>query len=195
MIYNMIISFVVTAPIFVVLLSGAALAAPDPGAPRPSEAYWLKIYSTAPIREFWTGTLTLKDPDAALPKALKAIEAEGGRLTAPLADFAAAKDGSERQLSLGVPRRRAAALLKRLRKLGELPDPLARSAGAPIPLAEVKAKADRLIKEQATQAAALAKVPAAAAAAREILEHLLLVEEVAEKSEPQVVFNLTVRRR
>lgn len=169
------------------LPAGAAAVAGEP--------YWFKTYSTAPYKEFWTGELVVKDLAKDLPKALAAVEKEGGALTQPLSTFASSKADHVQQLSFTLPGKGAKKLLNDLRRLGTLDQPAVRAAGAPIPLAEVEAKIDVIMKEKTGHAAELAKVPAAAAAQEEILEHLLLVEEVAKRADSEVRFNLQVSQR
>lgn len=183
----------------VVLLFCAQLAAAAPArkpAPAgPGNPYWLKIYSTSPYAEIWTGDLALKDFDGGLPKALKAIEARGGTLTQPLETFVSSKKDKLQQLSFEIARGKTKELVKDLRKLGELPEPGVRPNGTPIPVKEVRAKIDLLTKEKREQAEALRMVPSVAAAVDEILAHLLLVDAVAGRVEPQVRFNLTLRQK
>jgi hypothetical protein len=50
-----------------------------------------------------------------------------------------------------------------------------------------------MMKEKSEHGTDLARVPAAAAAEEEILEHLLMVEELASRVVVEVRFNLTVR--
>jgi len=180
------------------VLLGAAVAAAAP-APPPSfpskEIYWLKTYSTYPHKESWNAELAVKDLERALPKILKAVEKEGGALTQPLESFPASRIDHSQQLSLAIPKKGALALIKRLRRLGEMPGPRMGPLGAPIPLDEVRAKIDRLMKERAERSATLAQVPAAAEASEEILEHLLKVEAVAARTDVPVLLNLTVRGR
>lgn len=179
------------------VLASAAAAAPAPAfaPPRSGEPYWFKTYSTAPYKELWSAELAVADYARDLPKALTAVEKAGGKLTQPLGNFASSKKDEVQQLSFTLPRRNSDALVKSLRKLGAMGDPLVRAAGAPIPLAEVKKKIDLLMKEKAERAAELAKTPATAAAAEEILEHLLLVEEVARREDAEILFDLQVRRK
>jgi hypothetical protein len=192
----------------VVSLTAAASAAPklEPANATPTPApmkwgegahsgspYWFKTYSTAPYKEIWTGELALKDFTLGLPKAVAAISASGGALTQPLANFVSGE--KSQQLSFSLPRRNAEALMKALRKLGDMPQPATRVMGAPIPVEEVRAKIAVMMKEKSDRAAELARVPAAAAAEEEILEHLLLVEEVARRVGTEVRFNLSVRQR
>lgn len=177
------------------VLLGAAAPVPSSAPPRPGEPYWFKTYSTAPYKEFWTAELTVKDFPRDLPKALGAIEKAGGKLTQPIGNFAASRKDEVQQLSFTLPLKSAKELLKPLRRLGELAEPHVRAAGAPIPLAEVKTKIDLLMKEKTAHAAELAKTPATSAAAEEILEHLLLVEEVARHTDTEVLFDLQVRRK
>ena len=157
--------------------------------------YWFKTYSTAPYAEIWTGDLALKNFADGLPKVLKAIEANGGALTQPLGNFVSNTKDQTQQLTFSLPRDNAKALLKALRKLGDMPEPAARTMGVPIPLEEVRAKIAVMMKEKTDRAAELARVPAAAAAEEEILEHLLMVEELAERVVVDVRFNLTVRQK
>jgi hypothetical protein len=157
--------------------------------------YWFKTYSTAPYAEIWTGDLALKNFAGDLPKVLKAIEANGGALTQPLGNFVANTKDQTQQLTFSLPRGNAKALLKTLRKLGDMPEPAARAMGVPIPLDEVRAKIAVMMKEKTDHAAELARVPAAAAAEEEILEHLLMVEELAARAVVEVRFNLTVRQK
>ena len=155
----------------------------------------MRIYSPSPYNETWNAELSVKDLERALPKVLKAIEKEKGRLTQSLESFPASKIDRSQQLSAAIPKKGAAALLKRMRKLGEMRDPLTRPLGTPIPLEEVRAKIDRLMKERTEHSEVLAQVPAAAEASDEILEHLLRVEEDAVRKEILVLLNLTVRGR
>ena len=85
--------------------------------------------------------------------------------------------------------------LKSLRALGEMADPAVRPMGVPIPIDEVRAKIAVMMKEKTDRAAELARVPAAAAAEEEILEHLLMVEELTQRSVVEVRFNLLVRQK
>lgn len=194
----------------VVLLAASASAAPQlvPAMPAPAPApapqlsgahsgnpYWFKTYSTAPYKEIWTGDLALKDFANDLPKVVKAIESNGGALTQPLKDFVSSRKDQSQQLTFSLPRDNARILLKALRKLGEMQDPSVRPMGVPIPLEEVRAKIAVMMKEKAERGAELARVPAAAAAEEEILEHLLMVEELATRTVVEVRFNLLVRQK
>lgn len=173
-------------------------------APRPApqlegahtgNPYWFKIYSTAPYLEMWTGALALKNFLKDVPSVVKAVEANGGALTQPLGDFVSNAKEQTQQLTFSLPKDRAPALLKALRKLGDMPDPLVRTTGAPIPLEEVRGKIAVMMKEKTDHAAELAKVPAASAAEEEILEHLLMVEEVGAHASNEVRFNLAVSQK
>ncbi len=177
------------------VLGSAADTAPAPqlvGA-HSGDPYWFKTYSTAPYKEIWTGDLALKDFAGGLKKAVAAIQAGGGVLTQPLSTFVSS--GKSQQISFSLPRKNAPALLKALRRLGDMPEPGKRTMGAPIPIEEVRAKIAVMMKEKTDHAADLARVPAAAAAEEEILEHLLLVEEVASRVGAEVRFNLTVSQK
>jgi hypothetical protein len=170
--------------------STAPLAVPPP----PKAPYWLKEYSVAPRQESWNATLTVKSLDRDLPKVLEAISAAGGALTQEPKSFVASAANHTQQLVLVVPRGRAQALLKRWRKLGELPAPAESSPQAPVPVDEVRKKIDRLMKERVERAADLAKLPVALELEDEVLERLLLVEEVAREG-GSVRVDLLVRQR
>ena len=169
------------------LLAVAAAAAPVPHA----KPYWLKTYSLAPYRETWSGDLSVKKLDAALPKLVAAIEKGGAHLTQPLANFAGTS--TEQQLSVIVPLKKSKALLTALRKLGKCPDPMVRSSGGPIPLEEVREKLGRLTKEKTENKVALGQTPVAAEAVDEMIEHLANVEAVARSTDGEVLWNLTVK--
>ncbi|HXS99565.1 MAG TPA: hypothetical protein VN915_02720 [Elusimicrobiota bacterium] len=174
--------------------------APPPPAPQLLGAhtgapYWFKTYSTAPYLEIWTGALALKNFSKDVPSVVKAVEAHGGALTQPIGNFVANSKDQTQQLTFSLPKDHAADLLKDLRKLGDMPDPMIRTMGAPIPLAEVRSKIAVMMKEKTDHAAELAKVPAAAGAEEEILEHLLMVEEVGARASAQVRFNLSVSQK
>jgi hypothetical protein len=205
----------VKASVLVLLLAAAASAAPQlvpanprkkrkaaPPAPAPQlqgahtgQPYWFKTYSTAPYLEMWNGSLALKDFSKDVPSVVKAIEADGGALTQPLGNFVGNSKDKTQQLEFSLPKERAQALLKDLRKLGDMPDPMIRTMGAPIPLDEVRGKIAVMMKEKTEHAAELAKVPAAAGAEEEILEHLLMVEEVGARASSQIRFNLTLGQK
>ena len=193
-----------------VLFAAAASAAPQLELATPSKKaapspqlqgahngapYWFKTYSTAPYKEIWTGALALKDFERDLPKVVRAIEANGGALTQPLANFVSSAKDHTQQIVFSVPRDHAQALIKSLRALGDMPDPAMSRTGESIPLDEVRAKISVMMKEKSDHAADLARVPAAAAAEEEILEHLLMVEELAERVVVEVRFNLSVRQK
>lgn len=178
--------------LLVVLGAALASAAPPPPSFAPKEPYWLKSYAVSPYKESWSAELAVEDLEKDLPKILKAVEKEGGRLTQPLESFPASRLDHSQQLSLTVPKKRAADLVKRLRKLWKMHEPLTRPLGTPIPLEEVRAKIDRLMKERTERAAALSQAPAAAEASEEILEYLLRLEAAA-VAEPVVLINVTVR--
>ncbi|MFI5362838.1 MAG: hypothetical protein ACHQ49_12770 [Elusimicrobiota bacterium] len=177
-----------------------ATAAPPAPASRPTgpgagEPYWFKTYSTAPYAEIWTGDLALKHFARDLPKIVKAIENNGGALTQPLANFVSSQKDQTQQLSFSLPRDRAQALLKAFRTMGDMAEPAVRPMGTPIPIKEVRAKIDVMMKEKTDHGAELARVPAAAAAEEEILEHLLLVEELSSRAVSELRFNLLVRQK
>jgi len=182
--------------IFSVFVSISA-AAPAPVSPVliPKDPYWLKVYSVMPFEESWNIELLVEDFSKGLPKALVVIGDEGGRLTQPLKNFASSRIDESQQLSLGVPKGKAKRLLRGLRKLGEMRDPVINRLNAPLPLKEIREKIDLLMKEKAERASVLSQVPAAAEASEEILEHLLRVEAEAARVEASILINLTVRKK
>ena len=183
------------SPLPLALIALAALVGNRPTSAAPQTPYWFKTYSTAPYKETWTGVLSVRSFDADLAHVLQAIDKAGGKLTQPLGNFVSSKKDQIQQLSFMFPQTKGKDLLKALRKIGDLPGPSVRASGAPIPLDEVKAKIDLLMKEKTERVAELSKLPASAAAAEEILEHLLLVEEVGRSWHAQVLFNLQVQRQ
>lgn len=175
--------------------SAASPSAPQLQGAHSGNPYWFKTYSTAPYAEIWTGDLALKSFARDLPKVVKAVEANGGALTQPLGNFVASAKDQTQQMTFSLPRNKAKVLLGELRKLGDMAEPAVRPMGVPIPLDEVRAKIAVMMKEKTDRAAELARVPAAAAAEEEILEHLLMVEELAGRAVVEVRFNLTVRQK
>ena len=169
------------------LLAVSAAAAPAPRV----KPYWLKTYSLAPYHETWSGEISVKTLSAALPKVVAAVEKSGGRLTQPLAQFAASS--TEQQLSLTIPRNKSKGLLAALRKLGKAEEPAVRANGAMIPLDEVREKLAVLTREKTEKWGALAQTPAAAEAVDEMIEHLANVEAVARSNDGEVLWNLTVK--
>ena len=164
-------------------------------APRSGEPYWFKTYSTAPYKEIWSAELTVKNLDAGLPKVVEAIQKSGGVLDQPPSNSASSATEHTQQLILSIPGKSSKGLVKALRKLGTMFDPMIRPQGAPIPVGEIRSKIDAIMKEKSEHAAELAKVPAAAAAEEEILEHLLLVAEVADRTDTQIRVNLLVKQK
>jgi hypothetical protein len=173
----------------------AAPPAAQAPVPAPGQPYWFKTYSTAPYSEIWTGDLALKDFSRDLLKAVDAVQKNGGTLTQELKNFVSSTKDPSQQLTFTLPKKNAPALLKALRKLGDMKDPAVRAMGVPIPLDEVRAKIAVMMKEKSERGAELARVPAAAAAEEEILEHLLMVEELAARVDVEVRFNLLVRQK
>lgn len=177
------------------LLASAAAASSTAPSARPPEVrerpYWLKTYSLAPYREAWRSDLSVKKLDAALPKVVAAIEKNGGRLTQPLANFARSAD--EQQLSVVVPLKKAKTLLAALRKLGKMEEPFMRPQAERIPLAQVREKLARLLKEKAEGQRELSRLPAAAEALDEMIEHLSNAEAAARSEGDEALWNMTVK--
>jgi hypothetical protein len=180
-----------------VVFAAPALAAAPPAnfIPHPDAPYWFKTYSTAPYKEIWTAELVVKNLDAVLPKLVAAVEKGGGTLTQPLETFVSSREEHSQQVAFSAPGKRAKGLIKVLRKFGRMDAPAVRPVGVPIPLDEVRAKIKVIMKEKTDHGVELAKVPAAAAAQEEILEHLLMVEEVAARADSEVRLNLTLRQK
>ena len=177
------------------VFSSTTTALPPAAAPMTGAAYWFKTYSTAPYKEAWNGELAATKFSRDLPKILAAIKANGGELTQPLATFVSSRKDQTQQLSFTFPLKNAKGLVKALRGFGDMADPTVRATGVPIPLDEVRAKIAVMMKEKTDHGAELAKVPAAAAAEDEILEHLLTVEEVGARTVAEGRFDLSVRQK
>lgn len=174
-------------------LSCGAATAPAAPAAAKERPRWLKVYPLSPRREAWNGTVEVKKLDGVAEKVVAAAEKNGGRLTQPLQTFPV--DVHERQLVLVVPLKNATALLKAMRKLGTAADPDVRSVSEAAPIAEVKEKLSRLLKERAEQPAAYALTPASAEATDEIIEHLSAVVAADRAAVPEVLWNVTLRER
>lgn len=173
--------------------SSSTAAAPRLLKARPP--YWLRLYSTTPRQVYWTGELTVKRLDDDLPRVLVAVDKEGGSLTQDLRSFVSGSNPPTQQLTLVVPRARANSLIKRLRKLGQLPEPAAREAGENIPFDEVKTKIDRLVAERAQRAAELSRMPVAEEIEEELLGYLLTVKALAPRGEEKIRIDLLVRQK
>ena len=173
----------------IISLVGLTASAATPAA--QTKPYWTKNYSLAPYHETWSGDLSVKKLDAALPKIVAAVEKRGGKLTQPLANFAGSV--AEKQLSLTVPLKKAKSLLAALRKIGKCAEPAVRQSGVAIPIEEVREKLGRLTKEKTDNPVAFAQIPLAAEAVDEMIEHLANVEAVARSTDGTVLWNVTVR--
>jgi hypothetical protein len=173
----------------------ADTAVPFGGYAAPGQPYWFRTYPTAPYREIWSAEILVKDLDASLPMITAAVQKGGGALTQPLERFISSRTDKTQQVTFSVPGKKAKALVKALRKLGDISEPAVSPQGAPIPIDEVHAKIAKILKEKTEHAAELAKVPAAAAAEEEILEHLMLVEDVAKRADTDVRLNLLVKQK
>jgi hypothetical protein len=182
--------FVGRAVAAVATSTAAAVVLPAPKAP-----YWLKPYSTSPVEESWNATLTVGDLDADLPKVLQAVSDEGGALTQDIKSFVSSKTIHTQQLMLTLPRAKTKALFKKWARIGDLPAPEKRSPDTRIPVDEVKAKIDRLMKERVERAKELDALPLAREIEDEILERLLLVEDVARGEGGSAHIDVSVRQR
>lgn len=178
----------------IMLAAAFSTAAPASFTP-PREAYWLKTYAVSPYRETWNAELEVKKIDRDLPKILKIIDKAGAHLTQPLENFPASRIDHSQQLAVSVPARSAEKLMARLRKFGDMREPLKRPLAEPVPIEEVREKIARLMKEKTDRAAQLTQVPVSAEASEEVLEDLLRVEAAAVRSSETILLNLTVRNR
>jgi hypothetical protein len=168
-----------------ILLAALASAAEAP------KEYWRKSYLASPHKEIWTSTLAAKDPAAAATGVAAAVAAEGGRLTAPLENMAAAPDA--RQVSFTASKKGAAKILKRLKKLGRVAEPEKRTTRLGFEISEIREKLARLLKERGDEAEAYAKLPAASGVVDETIAHLSDAEAAWRSTEAEVLWNLTVR--
>src|SRR3989338_944303 len=160
------------------------------GAERP---YWLKIYYPIPHSEEWTLNLKVRNLKKGLPRILKIFENSGVTLTVPLQNSAAG--AKSQQLTYKLSDKAGRESLRGLGKIASFEAPRVRLAAESTPLAEIKAKIDKLLPERAAHAKELAGMPAISGLADEMLEHLLLVEAMAKKKEIQVLLNITVEEK
>lgn len=154
---------------------------------------WLKLYSLSPYREHWTMTVEVKDMGKDLSKVLNVFSKAGAALTQLLENFPASKIDKTQQLSYRLSLRSARAALKNLKEVGKFADPLVRPAAEPIPLPEIKEKIQKLMAEKEAHAKELSAMPATSALAEELLEHLLMVESVHERTDTEVLLNITIQ--
>ncbi|UPT73940.1 MAG: hypothetical protein M0D55_19235 [Elusimicrobiota bacterium] len=173
------------------MIAALLLAAALPAAAAPAKTNWIKTYPMTAYRETWTGELSVKKLDEAMPKVVAAVEKNEGRLTQPLAAFVASADA--RQISFVLPLDKAKKTLAALRKLGKSPEPAVRALGEKIPLDEVRSKLQRLSREKTDNPVAFAQVPLTTEIVDELIEHLANVEAVARTAPSEVLWNLTVR--
>lgn len=179
--------------VLLALLAALGASAAETKAPTRPKADWLKTYALQPYREIWSGPIEVKKLDAALPKLVAAVEKGGGKLTQPLANFPGTPD--EQQISILVPLPAAKPLLKELRKLGKVEDPLVRRMRDPTPLPEVREKLGSLLKERAEQSLPFTQMPASAALVDALIEHLSAVIAVETSGGTEVLWNIVVREK
>ena len=176
------------------VLPGSLAGAQSPKPAASRAPYWFKMYSLVPYKEDWTVSLRVPDLEKDLPQVLKALDKAGASLTQPLANFPSSRSDKSQQLSCRLPIGSAKKLLKSLKKLGAVDEPLTRPMGEPIALSEVQDKLRRLAAERRAHAKELAAMPDIGAAIDEIFSHLALVEAVGAKTETEVLLNMTVRQ-
>lgn len=172
---------------------GAQAAATSPAAPPRENPRWLKVYSLQPKRDTWTAEVKLKKLDGTAEKVAALVEKSGGRLTQPLASFASSP--KERQLVAVVPAKNSDALLKALKKLGDVDAPVVRPLSPAIQAAEAKEKLALLLKERSEQTAAYGSAPLAAEVVDELIAHLSSVVAADKEAVPEVLWNVTLREK
>lgn len=158
---------------------------PDVVTPMPLQ--WLKVYPLTPYKAHWSFEIEVKDFD----RTIAALQKLGLRPTQPLELFPAAK--TQRQVSFKGSFKQAESAEKRLRKLGKVLDLRRRAVTEPVSLAEVNEKIAKLSAERAASPDALAKMPSVSAAVDELLGHLLSVKALQERTDSEVLLNLTLR--
>ena len=157
--------------------------------------YWLKTYSLSPYKEYWTLVIEVRKLDRDLPKILIIFSEGKAKLTQPFATFPASKIEHSQQLSYRLELKSAKKALKNLRKIAAFPEPLVRPAAEVVPMAEVKDKINRLISEKTAHSKELSAMPALSAIVDELLEQLLLVEAVRDKTDAEVLLNMTIQEK
>lgn len=180
------------------LLAALALAAPygrskEQSAPKPEKDLiapvprnWIKLYPLTPYKAHWTYELETSDFD----KILKAVQKLGLHPTQPLDFFPVTK--VERQAAFRGSFKQAQRADKKLRSLATVKSVRQRPVAEPISLAEVSDKLERLSKDKAEGGEALARLPHAAAAVDELIGHLQSVKAMQERSDSEVLINLTL---
>ena len=171
------------------------LAAQQPAESTPVAGYWLRLYPLPAYGSIWRMTLVVPDFQKGLPKVQSALEKRGGQPAAPLENMAGSAKAKFQQLVYRLPAASAEAALGAVQKLGQVEE-LQKNPGInPAVREEVAEKLSKLKAETASHAEALRGMPAVAAAAGEIVDHLEKVQKAEREAEGRVLLNLQVRER
>lgn len=158
----------------------------EPGLIAPVPLNWTKLYPLTPYKAHWTYELETSDFD----KVFKALQKLGLRPTQPLEMFPITR--IERQASFRGSFKQAQSADKKLLSLGKIKSVRQRPVAEPISLAEVNEKLDKLSRERAQNGEALSKMPHASAAVEELIGHLQSVKAMQERTDSEVLINLTL---
>ncbi len=159
----------------------------------PASDYWLKKYDLSPVKETWSLEVRVKNFQQDLPRVEEAF-AKGGAVTTQARElFIGSAVERSQQLSYRLSRAGMKKVRDALKKLSTGPEPIIRRPLEPVPLAEVKAKIDKLDALKRGRAADLAALAPMDAVLDELLAHLVLVKAIQERTDSEVQVNLTVR--
>ncbi len=159
----------------------------------PSSDYWLKKYDLSPVKETWSLEVRVKDFPRDLPRVEEAFAKGGAATTQARELFIGSAADRSQQLSYRLSRAGMKKVRDALKKFSTGPKPIIRRPFEPVPLAEVKAKIDKLDALKRGRAADLAALAPMDAVVDELLAHLVLVRTIQERTDSEVQVNLTVR--
>ncbi len=160
----------------------------------PAADFWLRMYQPPAFFEIWRLTLSVKDFDKALKKALEILDKKGESMV-PLANMAGSEKAGFQQLSYRVPADSAPKVFSALQKLGETED-LQKNPGIDPKLRdEVGEKLTRLRFERDSHEIALRDSPAIRGAVDEIVSHLEAFQKTDAEAKGRILLNVQIQQK
>lgn len=155
---------------------------------------WLRTYPVEPYSAYWHLSLTVRNFDKALRKAIEALKNGKAEPLVPIEQEVGSKKNGYQQLSYRVPVDRIDKVVKSLQKLGT-GEPTVRAAMIdPAVFDEAKERLSKLDVEAADNKDALAKMPATGAAVTEIRQNLANAVRVHEQAKTRILINIELRQ-
>ncbi|MBI4346513.1 MAG: hypothetical protein HY553_06640 [Elusimicrobia bacterium] len=156
----------------------------------PHSEYWLRVYPKPEVGEIWRLSITVKDFQRGLDRAVELLN-KRGQSVLPLQNMAGSEKGGFQQLSYRLPADAAPKVLAALQKLGEVEDVQKRPAVQPGVREEVQEKLAKLRGERER----LGELPATRSAVAEIVAHLESVEKAEDAAKARVLLNLQLQAK